>query len=115
MPLPHLDLCTIEEIGLILAMLRLPPLQAVKALDLLDIVDMPEAQTQQDRLNFLNTLVDVSREQQIAALGALLFVLQRVGGCCAVQGQARADPDLRQQTAIPGGLHVGSRPGTSDT
>lgn len=46
---------------------------------MLHIGGMPAMPTFQDRLNYINTLVDLSREQQVSALGALIVILQRVG------------------------------------
>ena len=53
--------------------------QAIRALDLIKIQGMPpDLPSLQDRLNFFNSLVDLSKEDQISALGALLIILQRV-------------------------------------
>ena len=65
--------------GFVICPMHYSPLQAIKNLDFLLVQGMPDTETQQDRLNYLNTLIDLSREQQMAALGALLFILQRVG------------------------------------
>ncbi|GFH11633.1 hypothetical protein HaLaN_07164 [Haematococcus lacustris] len=46
----------------------------------------PECATPRDHIALLNTLVDLSQEQQVSALGALLLIMQKVLSLVVVSG-----------------------------
>jgi hypothetical protein len=54
-------------------------LQAMQMVSILHVRGSPSFSSRREHLSFLSTLVDLGKELQVAALGALLAVLQKVG------------------------------------
>jgi DNA mismatch repair protein MSH5 len=54
-------------------------LQALKRLETLMVDGKPHGLHAHEHLAVLNTLIDLTREQQASALGALLMIMQKVG------------------------------------
>lgn len=62
-------------------MLAFDVVQAMSMLETLHIAEESPVSHTTEKLNLLNSMIDLSRQQQVCAVGALLSILQRERVC----------------------------------